>query len=242
MARSEAEQKRFDRQRVAGRSVAKQNIEDALAFIDRHREIVELPPKHVDGDTMRRKRGTREDEDTVQEILLMYAQGATMTEVLKHVGLPYVTWHKWRDEDRHQLKVRYAFAHVCHLEAMADKTLLVFEELEAKREECMAIFKTKHDAWVTTMNEWEAEKHPDIARPIEPIYWGPSEWELNSAREKAKIWNTHLAVGLERFKKMDTVDVNINQNILHTIDMKTLDTPEEAMKAYTKLIEGKVEK
>lgn len=224
----------------ANREVAKQNVEDALAFIDRHREIVELPPGRVDGDTMRRKRGTRDDEDTVQEILLMYAQGATLTEVLKHVGLPYVTWHKWRTEDRHQLKARYEFAHVCHLEAMADKTLLVFEQLEARRNACMAEFKVKHDAWVETMNAWVSDDEK-TARPIEPIYWGPSEWDLNSAREKAKVWDRHLAVGLERFKKMDTVTHNINTSILHTIDVKNID-PEKALATYHRLIEGKLEK
>ena len=221
----------------ANREVAKQNVEDALAFIDRHREIVELPPKLVDGDTLRRKRGPRDDEDLVQEILLMYAQGATQTEVLKHVGLPYVTWHKWREDNYCQLKVRYAFAHVCHLEAMADKTLLVFEELEAKRERCMAEFKIKHDAWVKIMNERTGETQEHA--PQEPKYWGPSEWDLNSAREKAKVWDRHLAVGLERFKKMDTV--NINTSVMHTIDIKNI-KPGEALATYNRLIEGKLEK
>ena len=66
------------KQREAGRAVAKIN-NDALAFAERNREIVELPPGLETNLTMKRKRGARTDADVIDEICEMYAQGITIT-------------------------------------------------------------------------------------------------------------------------------------------------------------------
>ena len=74
----------------AGREVAQSN-NDVLAFADRNRELVELPPGLETNLTMKRKRGARDDDDVIQEICEIYAQGITITATLRYVGLPYAT-------------------------------------------------------------------------------------------------------------------------------------------------------
>ena len=162
-----------------------------------------------------------------------------MQSTLRYIGLPYATWHKWRKENYFNAGKMFDFAHQCHLEAMADKTLQVFLQLEAKRESCMAEFKQKHDEWEKQMNE----RALDARAPVEPIYWGPSEWELSSAREKAKMWHTHLQAGLERFRKQQDIthNINSNQSVLHEVVIKKDKFPADALRAYHKLIEGKVD-
>ena len=120
------------KQREAGRAVAKIN-NDALAFAERNREIVELPPGLETNLTMKRKRGARTDADVIDEICEMYAQGITITATLRYVGLPYATWHKWRQENHCHAEEYHAFAHTCHLHAIADKIVHMFELLEAQR-------------------------------------------------------------------------------------------------------------
>ena len=105
------------KQREAGRAVAKIN-NDALAFAERNREIVELPEGLETNRTMTRKRGARADDDVIQEAMEIFAQGITLTASLRYVGLPYATWHKWLKQDHCQSKERYSFALNCHLEAM----------------------------------------------------------------------------------------------------------------------------
>ena len=75
------------KQREAGRAVAKIN-NDALAFAERNREIVELPEGLETNRTMTRKRGARADDDVIQEAMERFAQGITLTASLRYVGLP----------------------------------------------------------------------------------------------------------------------------------------------------------
>ena len=82
----------------AGREVAQSN-NDVLAFADRNREIIQLPEGLETGETMRRERGARTDDDVIQEVIEIFAQGITITASLRYVGLPYATWHKWRKEN-----------------------------------------------------------------------------------------------------------------------------------------------
>ena len=205
---------------------------------------------------MTRKRGARADDDVIQEAMEIFAQGITLTASLRYVGLPYATWHKWLKQDHCQSKERYSFALNCHLEAMSDKTLHVIEQLEADRAVAKKTLREKLAQWhkahrdhELAMRKWRASdektrgEEPFYDGPTEPTYDGPEEWELASTREKLKTWQTHLQSGLERFKKQQTIDHNhtVNQSILHTIDVKSLKTPEEALNAYHKLIEGKIE-
>lgn len=52
----------------SGRAVAKIN-NDALAFAERNREIVELPEGLETNRTITRKRGARADDDVIQEAM-----------------------------------------------------------------------------------------------------------------------------------------------------------------------------
>ena len=134
------------KQREAGRAVAKIN-NDALAFAERNREIVELPPGLETNLTMKRKRGARTDADVIDEICEMYAQGITITATLRYVGLPYATWHKWRQENHCHADEYHAFAHTCHLHAIADKILHMFELLEAQREAAKKKLREELAVW-----------------------------------------------------------------------------------------------
>ena len=59
----------------AGREVAQSN-NDVLAFADRNREIIQLPEGLETGETMRRKRGARTDDDVIEEVILIFRQEA----------------------------------------------------------------------------------------------------------------------------------------------------------------------
>jgi hypothetical protein len=64
---------------------------DVLAFADKNREIVELPPRLENGLTRKRKRGARTDTDCINEICEIVAQGITATAIFidkcEHVSL-----------------------------------------------------------------------------------------------------------------------------------------------------------
>jgi hypothetical protein len=64
---------------------------DLLAFVDRNREIVELPPGLENGQTRKRMRGARTDCDCIDEICEIVVQGSTATAIFidkcEHVSL-----------------------------------------------------------------------------------------------------------------------------------------------------------
>ena len=101
---------------------------DVLAFTDRHREIELLPEGlEVNGNVLRRKRGNRTDRDCIDEICELIAQGITVMASVRYVGVPYATWHKWIHLNHERAGEKYEFAYTCHLEAMADRTLQIYE-------------------------------------------------------------------------------------------------------------------
>ena len=243
------------KQREAGRAVAKIN-NDALAFAERNREIVELPPGLETNRTMKRKRGARTDDDVVQEAMERHSQGITLTASLRYVGLPWATWHKWYKKDHCQAKERYAFAHHCHMKAIADKSLQVIEQLIAERKDAKQQFRERLVEWnearrnhEKAMQKWRLSddatrgSEPIYDGPMDPHYDGPEDWELAAAREQLKTWQLHMAAGIDRFKKKQGIEHNhtVNQSILHTIDVKSI-KPGEALATYHKLIAGKIER
>jgi hypothetical protein len=76
--------------RIARTEFAREQA-DALAFVDRNREIVELPPGLENGQTRNRMRGARTDCDCIDEICEIVAQGITATAIFidkcEHVSL-----------------------------------------------------------------------------------------------------------------------------------------------------------
>jgi hypothetical protein len=64
--------------RIARTEFAREQA-DALAFVDRNREIVELPPGLENGQTRKRMRGARTDCDCIDEICETVAQGIKAT-------------------------------------------------------------------------------------------------------------------------------------------------------------------
>ena len=107
-----------------------------LAFANRNREIVELPPGLETGETMRRKRGARTDDDCIAEICELIAQGITATASVRYVGVPasvryvgvpWATWQKWLKLNHEGAADQFEFAYTSHLEVMADRTLQIYE-------------------------------------------------------------------------------------------------------------------
>jgi hypothetical protein len=163
---------------------------DVLAFADRHREIEVLPEGLETTHVTQRKRGNRTDRDCIDEICELIAQGITVMASVRYVGVPYATWHKWTKLNHEQAREKYEFAYICHLEAMADRTLQIYEELKALRESEMAKFIAAHDAWCDKVDALaKGEK-----APREPVYRGPSEWELSLAEKRVSVrkWQLEL--------------------------------------------------
>ena len=156
---------------------------DVLAFADKNCEIEELPEGLETGYVMRRQRGSRTDRDCIDEICELIAQGITVMASTRYVGVRYATWHKWTKFNHEQAQEKYEFAHLCHLDAMADRTLQIYEDLKALRESEMSKFVAEHDAWRAKVdNLQEGER-----RPVEPVYRGPTEWELSLAEKRVSV-------------------------------------------------------
>lgn len=240
--------------KAAGRAVRKQNVENLRAAASKVREIASIPQGLANGQVMRRKRGDASDESTIDLICTLVSNGATVVDALNEAKLDRECWYRWRRENHFDANNKYQEAALCYLELMADRTLKVFEDLEAKREAAkqtlrdrMTIYYAAQDRHEKDLRKWRGQdpeargEAPMYEGPREPKYDGPEEWELSSAKEKAAMWKFHLQAGLERFKKSETVTHNVQTSILHTIDVKNID-PEKALATYHRLIEGKLEK
>ena len=107
---------------------------NVLDKIDPYREIEILPPGMVNGQTLRRTRGERSDEDCINEICELVARGLTLKTALTWIGVPELGWYIWKREDAHDVRAKYAMAQQCFLDDLADATIDVFEELKAKFE------------------------------------------------------------------------------------------------------------
>ena len=241
---------------LAKQEAAREN-NDVLAYVDKHREIVELPEGLESGVIKRRARGARTDLDCINEICEIVAQGITATAAVKFVGVPWATWHKWLKLNHHEANERYDFAVIAHLEAMADKTLLIYEELKARREAAKEKYNTALREWrlaqrnyETAVREWRnsdaANRPPEpvCEGPTEPIYDGPGEWELSLAEKRVKVRQWQLEARAAQFRKKQDLNNNNNNTVrctVHEVNINDLQTPEEALRAYHKLIEGKVE-
>jgi hypothetical protein len=210
---------------------------DVLAFADRNREIVELPPGLETGGTMRRKRGARTDRDCIDEICDLIAQGITATASVRYVGVPWATWQKWLKLNHEDAAAQYDFAYTSHLEVMADRTLQIYEELKVQRESEMAKFITAHDVWCNKMDELKKGEKP----PREPVYRGPTEWELSLAEKRVAVRKWQLELRHAKFQRKHTIESKQSVSILQEINIREAKTPEEAMRLYAKLIDARPE-
>jgi hypothetical protein len=210
---------------------------NVLAFADRNREIVELPEGLETGKVKRRKRGARTDRDCIDEICELIAQGITATASVKYVGVPWATWHKWVKLNHEQAREKYEFAYTCHLEVMADRTLQIYEELKAQRESEMSKFVAAHDAWRDQMDNLEKNKKP----PREPIYRGPTEWELSLAEKRVSIRKWQLELRHAKFQRKHQFESTQNISVLQEINIRDARSPQEAMAMYARLINARPE-
>ena len=154
---------------------------NVIGKIDPYREIEILPPGMVNGNTLRRTRGERSDEDCIDEICELVARDLTLKMALTWVGVPELGWYIWNCNDVHGIKAKYAVAQQCNLDNMADATIDAFEELKAK-------FEAAQEAHIQEIVEWEKwsppADNPDMRRPPPPVYKGPTEMNLKIAEAR----------------------------------------------------------
>jgi hypothetical protein len=62
---------------------------------------------------------------------------------------------------------------------------------------------------------------------------------LKAAEDQVKSWQWHLELRHEKFKKKQAVEHKETRSIFGEINRRDARTPEEAMRAYAKLIESK---
>ena len=122
-----------------------------------------IPEGLKDSDVMRRARGDKSDIECVNEICGLIAEGMIVTKAVKTAKVPWPTWHAWVQLNHCRAKDRYEVAYQMHLEAMADRTHTLIEEMEAERKTCMDRFHAEYESW---------RAGDDKARPP-PIYKGP---------------------------------------------------------------------
>jgi hypothetical protein len=210
---------------------------DVLAFADRNHEIVTLPKDLENGYTRRRKRGNRTDRDCIDEACDLIARGITATASIKYVGVPWATWQKWLKTNHERAAEQYEFAYTSHLEVMADRTLQIYEELKAQRESEMTKFIAAHDAWRDQMDNLEKNKKP----PREPVYRGPTEWELSLAEKRVSVRKWQLELRHAKFQRKHQIETTQDISVLQEINIRDARSPQEAMAMYTKLINARPE-
>jgi hypothetical protein len=208
---------------------------NVLAFAEPRRELEELPEGLETGFVKRRKRGARTDEDCINEICELIAQGITATASTRYVGLPWATWQSWLKKNHQDAREKFEFAYTAHLEVMADNTIRIYEQLKAEREAAMKEFHEAHDHW----REVAAGLDKEEKRPPEPIYKGPQEWELSLAEKRVKVRQWHLERRSDKFKSKQAVENTINTSVLAEININDARTAEEAMAAYQRMLNAK---
>lgn len=179
--------------------------------------------------TLERARGMKSDIECINEVCGLVANGMGAVEAVKQVQLPWSTWHSWVERNHLLAKERYALAYKMHLEIRADQTIKIYDDLLEERRIKRAEYFKDHD-------DWRAAE----GKGPEPIYKGPTEWELTAAKARVNGLQVHIKAGLERFKDTSEVNHNITSKTtaVHEVTIKKDESPEDALRAYHKLIEG----
>ena len=161
---------------------------DVLSHVELDRPIEKLPPKLRRGYVLQRKRGARTDRDCINEICELVSRGLTAIAATEYVGVRWSLWHKWLRENHERAKEIYDFSYICNLEAMADNSLRIYQQLESRRDAAQKKYYREHRAWRKTCDNLKADER----MPQEPLYEGPTEWELRRASDEFKARSWHL--------------------------------------------------
>ena len=197
-----------------------------------------LPEEECNGYVKRRARGAKTDAQCVNEVCALVAQGLTLKTSLRIVGVPQVTWYKWRQDNIAQLLEKFEFANICNLDGMADDVIEILEDLKRKYDEAQKQYNAAMEEYNEKLAEWGSlPKDARGARPVEPHYKGPTDLglKLAQARVDDRKWF------LERRHALFSSKAEIKQtvSILKEIGIREASTPEEAMKAYARLIDAR---
>ena len=84
----------------------------------------------------------------------MISRGITAVAATNFVAVPWSTWHSWLRKNHENSRELYEFAYTCHLEAMAHRTLLILDQIEARRESEMTKYHAEHRAWRKACYPW----------------------------------------------------------------------------------------
>jgi hypothetical protein len=207
---------------------------DVLAHFERDREIEELPEGLETAKIRSRRRGARTDADCIYEICELIARGITATAASHFVAVPWSTWQSWLRKNHEHAREIFDFAYMCHLDAMADKTLLILDQLEDRREAALKKYHAAHRAWRKTCAKAKSDKR----LPKEPIYEGPTEWDLKMASNKVKARQWHLERRHEKFASTSKQILEQRGEVTISHDLNLRRDPREAMREYIKLIDA----
>jgi hypothetical protein len=191
-----------------------------LIPLDPYREVQLLPPGMVNGNTLRRTRGERTDEDCINEVCELVCRGITVTSALKLVGVPTLLWYTWKKTNQDNIVEKFEFAYTVHLEVRADEIFdIVDEPLEAP------ILNEKGEVIYID------EKGERIKQPP------PYGVQLSKRAQQVQAREFFLERLVKQFMPK-TVHVNAN----FYSEIKSATTPQQAMQKYIEYLSATKDK
>jgi hypothetical protein len=108
--------------------------------------IPDLPVGSVNGHVLRRRRGTKSDEQCVAEICELVANGVAVKAARVYVGVPAGTWMRWRTENNCNLIGRLQEAQRAKMDDLADAICMKVNLLRATRKTHVRFYPCWEDA------------------------------------------------------------------------------------------------
>ena len=186
----------------------------------------------------RRLRGERTDLECINTVCELVAAGCTLITSRVWVGVNALTWHNWREANHHRILEKYKVAVQCYLEHMADATLEILEKLKRDRDAALKKYNAELREYRRALRDYEvAPKDAKLEKPVEPVYDGPSEFDIRIADMRVRERNFHLEKRYPDFANKSEVTSTGRTSILQEINIREAKTPAEAMWIYQRLIE-----
>jgi hypothetical protein len=191
--------------------------------------IPDLPVGSVNGHVLRRRRGTKSDEQCVAEICELVANGVAVKAARVYVGVPAGTWMRWRTENNCNLIGRLQEAQRAKMDDLADDAMEIFEQLKNDRESALEVCRKAYDAYYSLPPD-------DPDRPkIEPTYKGPSDLDVRIAEARVKHRQWQVERRHPDFAQKSEVK-SVNRTIISRDAITVGMTPDEATRKYEELV------
>jgi hypothetical protein len=101
----------------------------------------------------------------------------------------------------------------------------------------MEKFITAHDVWCDKVDGLKKGEKP----PREPVYRGPTEWELSLAEKRVSVRKWQIELRHAKFQRKHQIETTQDISVLQEINIRDARSPQEAMAMYTKLINARPE-